>query len=329
MSRTTAPTLALALLGALLTGCPTTEPCPGARCVDAASPDDDGGAPDAPAPDDAGPCGGACEGETPRCDALRGACVACLDASDCAGRPGTPACVEGACVACASDADCADPARAACDLTTHTCGPCAEDAACAHLEGTPACDAGTCVGCVDNADCAASEGCEPARRACRAFSPGAAGLCAPCVRDAECQAGQRCVPMAYDDPATAAADPVDVGAHCLFREEATGPGAPGGDCFAFRPYVRSAAVTSVDGEATSVCTLRVSTCEALADYSSTRCSTLDSVGDAECGAAGVPDGVCRMAGATANLCTVYCVSDLDCPPGVTCNTAAVPRVCNF
>ncbi len=56
--------------------------------------------------------------------------------------------------------------------------------------------------------------------------------------------------------------------------------------------------------------------------------TLDAAGDAMCGRDSVNDGVCRMFGSTTNRCTVFCLSDDDCP-GTSCDTGASPRVCLF
>ena len=116
------------------------------------------------------------------------------------------------------------------------------------------------------------------------------------------------------------------GKFCLWRLDATGTGAPAGDCFTTRPYVREQTATSVDGVAAPVCGLALTTCPALNAYRATNCMTLDAAGDARCGVEGLDDGLCRAAGSTTNRCTVPCLSDDDCP-GSTCNTAVTPRVC--
>jgi hypothetical protein len=145
--------------------------------------------------------------------------------------------------------------------------------------------------------------------------------CSECVRDAECQTGMLCVPMRFGGQ--------PVGQHCLWRQDAAAPGAPNGDCVTgARPFVQAELITSIDGMMTTVCGLRNSTCEAQDDYSSEDCEQLGMPNDALCGREGVADGVCRAFGA-ANLCTVFCRSDLDCPADATCNTAATPRICNF
>ena len=168
-----------------------------------------------------------------------------------------------------------------------------------------------------------------APRRCAICRRSGAGLCGDCTADTDCAAGQLCIPMTYDDPATPAADPVAVGNHCLWRSDASGTGAPNGDCFAnARPYARTSMLTSVDGVTADVCTLAVSTCAAQEDFRMVNCMTLDAAGDALCGVASVPDGVCRNVSGTTNRCTVFCLSDDDCP-GTTCAPGAVPRQCNL
>jgi hypothetical protein len=143
-------------------------------------------------------------------------------------------------------------------------------------------------------------------------------------------AGQLCIPMMYDDPATGGApDPVPVGNHCLWRSDASGPGAPNGDCFTTRPYVRTERLTSVDAVTADVCTFRVSTCEAQRDFSMVNCMTLDAAGNALCGVTGVPDGVCRNVSGMTNRCTTYCLSDDDCRAGSTCDITLTPGQCRL
>ncbi len=268
----------------------------------------------------------------PVCDTSANECVECLASADCRA-PGASVCDTSAseCVECLASADCRAPGASVCDLASRACEPCDAAGECAHLPATSVCDlaASTCVECLSSSDCAPTEGCELALRTCRPFTPASAGPCSPCVRDAECGAGQLCVPMTYDDPTTGAADPVPAGNHCLWRQDAAGPGAPGGDCATIRPYVRGAAATSVDGTTATVCTLRVSTCESQAAFSMLDCMTLDAAGDARCGQPGLHDGVCRMAGPTTNRCSVFCGSSDDCRGGFSCDTGASPSVCLF
>ena len=135
--------------------------------------------------------------------------------------------------------------------------------------------------------------------------------------------------MTYDDPTTPAADPVPAGNHCLWRQDAAGPGGPAGACSTIRPYFRGTSMTSVDGTTTTMCTLRVSTCESQAAFSSFDCMTLDATGDALCGQASVHDGVCRAVDVASNRCTVFCGSDDDCRGGFSCDTGSSPSVCLF
>ena len=87
-------------------------------------------------------------------------------------------------------------------------------------------------------------------------------------------------------------------------------------------------MTSVDAVTATMCTFRESTCEAQAAFSSTNCMTLNAAGNALCGQASLNDGLCQMLDAAANRCTVFCLSDDDCP-GTTCAPGAVPRACTF
>ena len=116
---------------------------------------------------------------------------------------------------------------------------------------------------------------------------------------------------------------------CLWREETTGEGTPGGDCTTTRPYVRSRAeVATASGETATVCALQTTSCQALTDYRTTSCSA-PGTGDAECGAPDVDDGLCRPYGMSANRCTYACLSSDDCPDGSSCDTGATPRFCTL
>lgn len=331
---------------ALLGGCPTTVTCAvgerfeGGVCVSAdAGPRDTGVGEDAPvtpdAPmDDAGPCG-VCAATTPFCDTSMATptCVECLSETDC-DAPNL-ACVAGSCEACDGNEDCTTPGASSCDTTSHTCVSCTVDADCDHLTATTVCDttgvAGVCVECNgdDESACGATV-CDVAAMTCTDTPANSAGLCESCISDRQCNAGQVCVAMTWDDPATGAADPVAVGQYCLWRRDATEAGAPMGSCASNgRPYAATDMVTTVSGAAETVCTLAVSTCEALSDYRTTNCMTLDGAGDARCGVDARADGFCRALDAVTNRCTVQCTSDDDCRPGVTCNTGVSPPVCRL
>ncbi len=329
--------LALLVCAPLFAACGDGGACPpgstavGGRCV---VPGSDAGSPEQGT--DAGPCGGSC-GAATVCEPHTGRCVGCLTAADCAAP--TPACdtLTFSCVPCMADSDCAAPTPA-CDTATHTCVPCIDDSACtdpaapfcdsthvcggclnsvdcARFDGTATCDrtSGACVECTAT-DTAACDGgvCDASTHTCSVPTPGSAGLCQPCVSDAQCQAGQLCIPMTFGASATS------VGNFCLWRQDATGTYAPNGDCTAAPPYAKIIAdATSVDGTTATVCGLQLTTCPALHDWRNKRCSG-PGTGDAECGADGLDDGFCVVAGSLTNLCTIPCAADDDCPgiPGI-------------
>lgn len=278
---------------------------------------------------------GDCGGASPVCDeATDRTCVECVVEGDCASGTvgGGTHCDTSArtCEACLTTDQCGSAAAARCETSSHTCAACTGNPDCAHLSATPVCNAGSCVQCLSNADCDATHGCELGTHTCVAVTPMSASPCQPCLRDSQCHTGQLCVPMTYDDPTTPAADPVAVGTRCLWRQDATGAGAPNGSCFSNeRPYVRASSLTSIDGVSTTVCTLAVSTCESQGAFRMTNCMTLDAAGDAMCGLPAVHDGVCRGVDMTTNRCTVFCGSDDDCPLGFPCDITVTPRVCHF
>ncbi len=279
----------LALLGACGDdACPAGSTSTGGRCVGAT----DAGPTDAghDAGGDAGPCNGACSGDTPVCDTMTGMCVGCLGAIDCAAP--MPACDTDThtCVACVGDRDCTDVAMGKCDVASHTCLACGTSTDCSHFTDTAVCDTtnGTCVQCTaDDTSACGGNVCDASTQTCSTQPPDSAGLCQECVSDAQCHMGQLCVPMTFGDPA------MPVGNFCLWRQDATGSGAPNGDCtMATHPYVVPVAdATSVDGTSATVCGLRLTTCPALHDFGMTTCS---GAGDnASCGAAGLDDGISR------------------------------------
>lgn len=61
---------------------------------------------------------------------------------------------------------------------------------------------------------------------------------------------------------------------------------------------------------------RSTTCEAVLDLIRDEGCT----GDADCGATGLSDGLCRTVGGSANKCTYACSLAAQCPDGVACNT---------
>jgi hypothetical protein len=122
-------------------------------------------------------------GNNKRCAMATGACVECLEASQCTA-PGKTFCVAGACSGCmAAGAD-------ACKAPTPVCeagGSCVECTAAGHCKDPtkPFCAASKCVGC----GMAAGQTCaslDPAKPAC-----GPGGDCVECNTSADCKAPAR------------------------------------------------------------------------------------------------------------------------------------------
>lgn len=331
--------LAIGLMGCTGSVVPCTDRPTDPLCQDIDSGGGDDGGPgdtgvDAPMGDAHVPCGGSCNGSTPHClvSGTTETCVGCTGETDCTSatamhcEPTSHACVE-----CLDNAACTDATMSLCDDATHSCVGCTANGDCTHISGASVCD-GTagCVECTASDRTACASGiCITSTNAC-APAGGTTATCGSCTHDAECRAGQLCVPMTYDDPTTPAADPVAVGNHCLWRQDAAGTGAPSGSCLDIRPYVQASSLSSVDGTTAMVCTLALSTCEAQAGFRMTDCMTIDATGDARCGATGVHDGMCQMFDSTHNRCTVFCLSDDDCRTGVACDTSVTPTpVCHF
>ena len=281
----------------------------------------DSGRPDAGR--DAGPCGMACTGDTPHCDEASRSCVECLERSQCT-TTALPACVDGACEECGANTDCSTAAASRCEA--NSCVACAGDGDCSHVAGLNVCVDGACVACRTGSNCASGV-CLLSTNTC-APTGGTGTRCSECVRDDECQAGMLCVPMRFGA--------TSVGNFCAWRQDATGTGAPAGNCFNSPPYVRNTTATSVDGIVTNVCVLRTSTCAAHRHFSQPLCSM-----DADCGAPSVNDGFCVMGSHCTAGCTTYedcpctdisCTSQYDCVAGTCslsrrCDRTMMPAVC--
>jgi hypothetical protein len=215
---------------------------------------------------------------------------------------------------------------ARCEPKTNLCAPCQSEADCGHLAPLSVCAGGECVECTAEGEPAAcgANTCDPAARRCTALPERSAGLCQRCVASRQCMEGQRCAAMLF------MGEPLPGGElHCLWEEAS--PLGPMGDCFMVRPYVRAEELETAEGDRARLCSLRVTTCEALNDYSMQSCTDGTPPGetDEECGADGLDDGLCRFSAALGNLCTVPCLSDADCLPGATCDIAATPRYCDL
>jgi hypothetical protein len=295
----------------------------------------------------------------PHCDMAKSACVECVSEEQCAANPTKPHCdtAKNACVQCTGDAQCSANAPI-CDLTKNICvecldnedcrspgsslcfagrcSPCATNNDCSHIAGKGICkpsldaDAGAetnvCVQCTGTEYEACSKGdagpgfvCDSLKSECSDELEHSAGLCQPCVSDAQCQAGELCVEQIFNGKS--------VGHFCLYQQGATS--APL-DCTMARPYIKAVSTTSIDGTAGLVCSLRLSTCTALSQFSQASCaSATNTPDDTLCGAAPGVDSKCATYGTTQYRCTTACVNDDDCVAGLTCNTVTTPRVCNL
>jgi hypothetical protein len=237
---------------------------------------------------DASACG-ECGGATPYCDAVNETCVACLEAAQC-GSAEASRCEAGACVECEGDNDCD------------------------HIDGKARCAAGECVACTtttEEEDCG-PKACNPVTKACGTIDRGSQGNCEPCEADSECgvsgDAVLRCVPLEFQD--------APHGSYCLIdKATATGMMCP-------RKFPSSLLADSVNGTAATYCSpvASLTTCEALVGFKDT-CTT-----DADCGAEGLADGLCRDDGAGLK-CTYKCSASDDCSEGINCSTDAPAYCC--
>jgi hypothetical protein len=117
-----------------------------------------------------------CRLSTLHCDTVSGACVACIDDSQCTD-PNLRICDSAlnSCVQCGVDGDCAIGQE--CEPTTHHCvSSCADGGSCP--ASAPHCTGGYCLGCTTNGDCATSA----AGNVCDT----ATGQCVACTSDAQC-----------------------------------------------------------------------------------------------------------------------------------------------
>ncbi len=346
----------------LLANCGTDD-CPegtvdmDGRCVMADAGRHDAGS-DGGDGDDAGTdapmaCGGACMGATPHCDTDTDTCVACLDnthcdesapvcgaggvcgpctgPADCAAYPDALVCgdsgaADGTCVACAGDADCMDADAGKCDTGTNTCVPCDDSDQCTE-DGAGVCDmsaeSGVCVECNAGDETACGDNvCDVEAMTCTETPAEMTGNCQECVSDRQCSEGRVCVPMVFGPGDTF------VGNFCLWREDASGGGGPGGACSTVAPYVDGEVVTTISGATdVSVCGLAFTTCVGLNHARDMPCETPFDDDDV-CGVTGLDDGLCRRQDAASVLCTVRCAGDSDCD-GVSCVMGETPRYCEL
>ena len=264
---------------------------------------------------DAGPCGGACTGATPVCDTTTETCVACLDNTHCAAPTALCDTTSNECVACLGDSDCtADATMPICE--SGACRACAADADCTAMTATPVCDepSGRCVECtVDSEEttCPAPDNfaCHPTELTCTGAERGSLGFCEACVSDTECGATApavaRCVPMDFEGSPH--------GTYCLIDQTTLGAICP-------NQQASQQLATSVGGVESQYCFVRegISTCEAVTGFGDA-CPG----GSSDCGAPGVDDGYCNMAG----TCSYACLGPRDCGGGVPCSGAPT-RYCD-
>lgn len=214
-----------------------------------------------------------------------GACVACVTSSDCTD-PGAPHCgVGNRCTACVQDADCA-PFGQLCDETKHQCVQCrpdaTEEAQCPDTDPSPAID---------------GPACDPTTKTCAGAPRGSLSTCQACISDTECTNGTKCVATVFNGSPH--------GHHCLLL-------APQSPQVCPNRYAAKRTATSVLGVSGDYCFPddAFTTCEAIAGFQDA-CTQ-----DAECGAAGLEDGLCR-----SDRCTYGCDSRSDCSG----STAAVNK----
>jgi hypothetical protein len=253
-----------------------------------------------------------------------GRCVECTDNTDCAGRPGEPACKVSqqggnsaplnTCVQCVVDADC--PTAAAARCVANQCTACNANANCTHLAGAGICDTSanspSCVQCTGQQDDACAPNvCDSRTKICTNLPAGSAGICETCVSDAHCTGGQatgatgrRCALQVFGT--------TEVGNFCF-------PLAQTGAC-PLTPFAGPSDLESIDGVPANVCLLRRTTCPALDDFGlqGKDCATSDA-----CGVDGLDDGVCDTG---AGKCSVPCTADIDCQGG---NLSCLGSVCQL
>ena len=232
-----------------------------------------------------------CSGATPACDAASNTCVQCTKDGNCSGN--TPFCntTQNTCIQCRTSSDCTSASASAC--VAGTCTGCSADADCSHITGNTVCklppasidagtDTGSCVQCTGAKYSACGQSatstplvCDSLSNTCSTQAQASAGLCQTCVSDAQCQAGEMCVNEVFNGSS--------VGYFCFYKQGATGAPAVCGN--PSRPYsglLKNA--SSIDGQVADICSLRVSTCTALNQFSQTSCtSSTGTSNDQLCG----------------------------------------------
>lgn len=224
---------------------------------------------------------------------------------------------------CETNAECLSADKSLCDTVAEQCIACSADADCSHIEGKNVCDDGLCVECTAENYSACTDGtkvCDGAARECTDRDIREKQACESCIADVECLDGMLCVTEVFDE--------TELGAICLWRQDAEGAGAPNGSCTTnARPYFSSVERQSIDGVEAMVCTLRTSTCLAHEQFSVQGSCSGENDHEA-CGHADLDDGYCvdsDPGAGTDYRCTVPCGASEDCPINFdTCEAAPVP-----
>ncbi len=312
----------------------------------------------------------ACKGATPACHPESNTCVPCTasEPSACAATGTVCKTETSTCVACVDNSQCQSATASKCDADD--CVGCTADADCEHLTATPFCDGagecvackvdtgsksasasqclgGKCVGCSDSAqhcshvkdgdddlpicldqtcvqctrderDACGSDVCNALTHRCEdGVAVAGTDDCQPCVSNLQCKDDGVCLKMDFKGE--------EVGYFCQPKRATT--------CAAERPYFEEQKqALGIDGVvAVDVCTLRVSTCPALQDYSSLNCGVdeegddgLDDRGDDSlCGDERfADDGYCVEQSTGVYRCTMPCNNaNEDCvqESGIVCS----------
>lgn len=272
---------------------------------------------------DAGRCPQGCEGDTPVCDAARGACVQCLEQGDC--DDGQVCAPDGACVQCTSDADCTDPAAAYCNVEQGRCERCISDSVCARLGDTPACDevSGRCVACTADteAEQCGEQSCSRSEHVCTTTERGSLLACNACQADSECGAGLACVEHRFGQGASE----VSLGTFCFYRKDANDGCADTRN--AVRPYGQELATVSVDSESAVYC-LPITSCQAFFDATSMGLDGGKScTANNECGLTDLDDAWCPTSGPAMDKCSYSCTHAYQCPSTGFVRCSGSPGLC--
>jgi hypothetical protein len=271
---------------------------------------------------DAGPCNGACGGDTPVCVEATNTCVRCT-ASKLGACKANQFCTNLAtCVDCQKNEDCTDPAASVCDTSMGKCVACSDgnDAHCTHITDKNVCSGARCVQCTKDklTACFKQVGAENVQYACNALTRACSANvvrktkpCGECVSDAECETGNVCVQMTLGETGKYYCAPTTVG-NCETKQP----------FYKYEPSKRT-----IDAAMSNVCTLAVSSCAAHRDYNSKFCG-LDNLGrpvpvndagmpqgtatqgdNTACGSPGLDDGYCLQVAPGSYRCTVPCANN--------------------